>query len=78
MHLNLVNHYREKPTKESNSIAEKIVPVYDIGVRVKSIKPVKSITLVPGDVSVEYKIRDGYVSFTVPKLHIHTIAVIER
>ncbi len=78
LHLNLVNHYREKPTKESNSIAEKIVPVYDIGVRVKSIKPVKSITLVPGDVSVEYKIRDGYVSFTVPKLHIHTIAVIER
>ena len=78
LYVNLVNHYRDKPIRESISITEKVVPVYDIRVRVKSETPVKSVTLVPGDISVKYEVEDGYVSFTVPKLHIHTIAVIER
>jgi len=78
LYVNLINHYRNKRTGNSNNIAEEVIPVYDIKVKVKSEKPVNSITLVPENTMLEYQIKEGQVFFTIPKLHIHSIAVIKR
>ena len=78
LQVNLVNHYREKSLGEAISIAEKVIPVYNIKVKVKVEKMPKSLTLIPGKRKLDWEMKDGYVVFTVPTLHIYSIIVIEQ
>ena len=78
LHVNLVNHYREKSLGNAISIAEKVIPVHNIQVKVKVEKKPRSVILVPEGKELDWKMVDGHVVFSVPKLHIYSIAVIEQ
>ncbi len=78
LHVNLVNHYREKSLGEAISITENVIPVHNIQVKVKVERKPKSVMLVPEKKKLDWKMEDGYVVFTVPELHIYSIAVIEQ
>ncbi len=75
--VHLVNHFREKSARGTNKISEHVLPVYNIGVRVKTDKKPGSVTLMPGNQPLDFEYDGGTTGFTVPYLHIHSIAVIE-
>lgn len=58
-------------------IIEDILPVYNIKVSVKVDKAVKKVYLPLEEAELEFKVCDGIVEFTVPKLNCHTSIVIE-
>jgi hypothetical protein len=75
--VHLVNHYRDKTIGDSYSIAENVLPVYDIKIKIKAEQVPGSVVLIPERENLNFKYENGYVSFTIPKLHIYTIAVIK-
>jgi hypothetical protein len=75
--VHLVNHYRDKNLGDSYTIVENVLPVYDIGIKVKTDQRPGSITLMPEGKKLKFEYNNGYVGFTVPKLHIYSIAVIQ-
>ena len=75
--VHLVNHYRENAIGDAINIVEHVLPVYDIGIKVKKGSIPKSVILQPEGLSLEWKYSDEYVSFRVPKLDIYSIVVIE-
>jgi len=77
LHVNLVNHYREKSLGDAISITEKVIPVHNIQVKVKMGKMPQSVTLMPENKELDWNVKDEYLVFTVPKLHIYSIIVIE-
>jgi hypothetical protein len=71
--VHLVNHYREKALGRAITIAEHVLPVNDIGIRVRiNAVPLSVIQQPEGD-KLEWNYQDGYVSFRVPKLEIYSI-----
>jgi hypothetical protein len=74
--VHLVNHYRDKSLGESYTIVEHILPVYNIDINVKSDQRPKSVELIPGRIALNFEYENGQVSFTIPELHIYSIAVI--
>ena len=76
--VHLVNHYREKQLGNSITIAEHVIPVSDIGVKVKLSQSPESVTLIPENKKLEWNFSNGFVTFTVPKLHIHSLVAIEK
>jgi len=75
--VHLVNHFREKSARGTNRISEHVLPVYNIGVRVKTNKTPGSVTLMPENQPLDFVFANGTVSFTVPYLHIYSIVLIE-
>ncbi|MFC2123591.1 beta-galactosidase trimerization domain-containing protein [Bacteroidota bacterium] len=75
--VHLVNHYREKSSWERINIAEHVLPIYDIGVKVKTERKPGSVKLMPEGTALDFKFENEQVSFTVPKLHIYSIVCIE-
>jgi beta-galactosidase GanA len=74
--VHLVNHYREKALEGAITIVEKVLPVYDIGIKIRKETEPASVRLQPGGAELDWSYRDGYVSFHVPKLEIYSIVEI--
>ncbi|MBQ8230595.1 MAG: beta-galactosidase trimerization domain-containing protein [Lachnospiraceae bacterium] len=62
---------------KNTEIIEDIVPIYDTKVAVKCSEPVSRVYLAPQNEDVAYKVKDGYVTFTVDKLENHQMVVVE-
>jgi len=83
--VHLINHNGEKPLDSDISrsvgnkitITENIIPIHNIGVRVKADNSPKSVKLMPEDIDLSWKIQENIVSITVPKLDIYSIVVLE-
>jgi len=75
--VHLVNHYREKTLQGANSIAEHIPPVHGIGVKLKTMNRPRSVTVMPDNTALTFEYERGYLSFTVPKVHIYNIVVVD-
>jgi hypothetical protein len=75
--VHLVNHFRDKSLGNSNTIVENVLPVYDIGVKVKVDHKPGSVELMPEKAHLSFEFDEGYVSFVIPKLHIYSIAVVD-
>ena len=58
-------------------VIEDIVPLHDVPVSLKVDGDVSRVYLAPEDEDIEYSVADGRVSFTVPKVEMNQIVVIE-
>ena len=72
-----MNHYRDKSLGDSYTIVENVLPVYDIKIRVKADQKPGSVELMPEGEKLKFEYNNGYVDFTIPKLHIYSIAFIQ-
>ena len=52
-------------------LIEDIVPLHEVGVRVRVPRRIRSVRLVPEGVALAFAMRDGAVEFTVPKVECH-------
>lgn len=71
--VHLVNHYREKALDGAISLVEKVVPVYDIRLRVRKASEPDSVILQPDGTVLDWSYREGYVTFRIPELEIYSI-----
>ena len=63
--------------ERSVEVIEDLIPLYDIDFSIKTNKPIKSIKLVPQNQTIPFEVKDGKVSFTVPKIYCSQITVLE-
>jgi hypothetical protein len=76
--VHLINHYGERSLNNTIAYTEHIIPIYNIGVRVKVLTPPSSVILKPENQALNWEASDdGTISIDVPKLDIHSIVVIE-
>ncbi len=61
---------------QNTEVIEDIVPLYNIGVKVKCEKPSR-VQLVPQCEDIEFEYENGRVSFTVPEVNCHQMICIE-
>ena len=79
----LVLHLVYAPTntrgQKKLEIIEDIVPLYNIPVRVKNTgKKIKNVYLAPSGEKLTFEVHDnGDISFTVPKVDLHAMAVLD-
>ena len=59
-------------------IIEDVVPIFDIACRVKLPKAPKRVHLAGSGQELDVVFADGYASFSVDRLYIHDVAVIEQ
>lgn len=67
------------PVKRGNGveIIEDIVPIFDIDVKIKTEKEIKKVYLAPSMEEIPFTQKEGYVSFTVPKIECAQITVLD-
>lgn len=76
--VHLINHNGERSFNNTIAYTENIIPVYDIGVRVKVGSRPSSVKLMPENQPLKWEMQDiSILSVTVPKLDIYSIIVIE-
>ncbi|RLE40110.1 hypothetical protein DRJ16_07465, partial [Candidatus Woesearchaeota archaeon] len=80
--IHLINHYGERylspwPHGGNNALTENVIPIYNIGVRVKYDRTPNKVVLEPEGKKLEWKMEDGKISIKIPKLEIHSCIVIE-
>ena len=76
----LVNHLLyASPVRRGTGVEviEDIVPLYGIEVALRTNRPVKRVYLAPQMTLLPYRFENGTVSYTVPKLECHQMAVVE-
>ncbi|WP_438433224.1 alpha-amylase family protein [Gorillibacterium sp. sgz500922] len=76
----LVNHLLyASPVRRGTGVEviEDIVPLYGIEVALRTNRPVKRVYLAPQMTPLPYRFEDGTVSYTIPKLECHQMAVVE-
>jgi hypothetical protein len=80
--VHLINQDGDRPLAGSHPrayaicITEQILPIFDIGVKVKYAGRPRQVTLEPGGRSLEWRAENGMVSFRVPRLDIHACVLI--
>jgi len=74
--IHLVNSHIEKNVG-GPSFAEEIPLLYGIRVKLKVEGKLKRIAQQPENKELEYEKKDSYVYFTVPKIDIHTMVIVE-
>jgi hypothetical protein len=76
--VHLINHNGERSLNNTIEYTEDIIPVFNIGVKVKLNKLPASVKLMPENQILTWnKTAGNSISFTVPKLDIYSIVVIE-
>ena len=76
--VHLVNHNGERPLDKTIAYTENIIPIYNIGVKVKVNAKPSSVKLMPENQDLSWNtLDDGIISIIVPKLNIYSILVIE-
>ena len=69
-------HYIPERRGMDFDVIEDIIPLYDLGVSVRTDRPVTAVTLAPEGDALDFRMEDGRVTFTVPKLHGHQIVAL--
>ncbi|MDB4866580.1 MAG: hypothetical protein JWR03_913 [Cohnella sp.] len=62
---------------EGIEVIEDILPLYEIGVTVRTERPVRKVYLAPQMMELPFEISETGVRYTVPKLECHQMVVIE-
>ncbi len=76
--VHLINHCGERSFNNTIAYTENIIPIYNIGVRLKVHTPPSSVKLMPENQDLAWEtLADGTISINVPKLDIYSIVVIE-
>ncbi|MFA5814301.1 MAG: alpha-L-fucosidase [Bacteroidales bacterium] len=76
--VHLINHNGERSFNNTIAYTENIIPIFNIGVKVKVNTPPSSVKLMPENQVLTWNTLDnGAISITVPKLDIYSIVVIE-
>jgi hypothetical protein len=76
--VHLINHNGERSLNNTIEYTEDIIPVFNIGVKVKLNKLPASVKLMPENQILTWnKAANNSISITVPKLDIYSIVVIE-
>jgi hypothetical protein len=75
--IHLVNSRYEIQHGPQWAIAEKSLPVHDIGVSLLRARKPKSVLLLPQERRIKFTFRRGRVRLAVPRLKTHTCVVIE-
>ena len=76
----LVNHllFAHTTVRGRNvEVIEDVVPVFGVDVRVKTERAPAAVTLQPQGTPLDFSYDGGYVSYTVPRLFIHQMVVID-
>ena len=73
LHLMYANPIKRGDTE----VIEDIIPLYDIAVSLKADRDISRVYLAPENEDLEFAVADGRVSFTVPKVEMNQIVVIE-
>lgn len=76
--VHLINHYGERSMSNTIAYTENIIPIFNIGIRVKLNAPPSSVKLMPENQVLSWiQLNDNTISFTVPKLNVYSIVVID-
>ncbi len=76
--VHLINHNGERSYNQTIEYTENIIPVFNIGVKVKVDTLPSSVKLMPENQDLAWnESEDGLISINVPKLEIYSIVVIE-
>lgn len=76
--LHLVNHAGERSFNNTIAFTEDVLPIHDIGVKLKLDSAPRTIRLMPENRKLAWrKLSDGRVAFRVPQLDLYSIVVIE-
>ncbi len=59
------------PMHERSMMIDKVAPLYEITFKIKEEKPISQVTTVYGKQELPFERKDGYIEFTLPKLHIY-------
>lgn len=70
-------HYIPERRSMDIDIIEDVIPLYDVGVSIKTEKEVRAIICVPQGVSIDFTQKDGRVEFGVPEVHGHQIVSVD-
>ncbi len=73
LHLMYANPIKRGDT----NVIEDIIPLYNIPVSLKADRDISRVYLAPENEDIEFAVADGRVSFTVPKVEMNQIVVIE-
>jgi len=74
--IHLINYFAQKRAAVLVH-NEEVIPVRDIGVRVRTGRAPRCVTLQPGDRPLGWEYSDGVVSVRVPELRLHAMIVID-
>ncbi len=75
--VHLVNHYRDKRPGHAHSLVEHVLPVTDLEIKLLHPENPRSVRVMPENRKLDHQYRNGKVIFTVPKLQIYSIVVVE-
>lgn len=77
----LVNHLLFTATSvrgTNTEVIEDVIPLYDVKVAVRLDKAPKRVYLAPQNADLPYEYKGGVLRYTVPKLELHQMVVIDR
>ena len=69
-------HYIPERRGQDFDVIEDVIPIYDVGVSVRTDQKIKRVATAPGGEALNFKQAKGRVSFTLPKLHGHEMIVV--
>ena len=64
-------HYIPIRRSQQIDIIEDVIPLYDVPVSICTDNPVQSVKLAPGGDSIDFRVSDGRLEFTVPRVNGH-------
>jgi hypothetical protein len=69
-------HYIPERRGQDFDVIEDVIPIYDVGVSVRTDQKIKRVATAPGEDVLPFEQAKGRVSFTLPKLHGHEMIVV--
>ena len=69
-------HYIPERRGADFDVIEDVIPVYEVGVSVRTEKAPTRVRCVPEGESLEFEFRDGRVAFVIPKVEGHQMVEI--
>ena len=69
-------HYIPERRGTDFDIIEDIIPIYDVGVSLRTSKKVKSVACVPDGAELKFEEKDGRIEFILPKLEGHQMIAV--
>ncbi|MCJ7700970.1 MAG: hypothetical protein MUO62_05265 [Anaerolineales bacterium] len=73
--LHLLHYIPERRGQDFDTI-EDIIPLHDLGISLKSAKPVQSVMCVPAMQELAFEQSGGQVAFSLPNLNGHQLICI--
>lgn len=70
-------YYIPEKRSEHVTIIEDVIPLYDVSFSLKLPKPIRSVSLIPTQEPISFKVVNGRTEFTVPKLEGHQMVELQ-